>query len=37
MALNVFLQKNSSFNGTVENTGSLKVQALYDFTPGEYR
>ncbi|XP_059409384.1 SH3 domain-containing protein 19 [Carassius carassius] len=26
-------QKNSSFSGMVENTGSLQVQALYDFTP----
>ncbi len=37
MALNVFLQKNSSFSGMVENAGSLQVQVLYDFTPGEYR
>uniref|UniRef100_A0A673HMI9 SH3 domain containing 19 n=1 Tax=Sinocyclocheilus rhinocerous TaxID=307959 RepID=A0A673HMI9_9TELE len=31
-------QKNSSFSGMVENTGSLRAQALYDFTaegPGE--
>ncbi|XP_016145077.1 SH3 domain-containing protein 19-like [Sinocyclocheilus grahami] len=27
-------QKNSSFSGMVENTGSLRMQALYDFTPG---
>uniref|UniRef100_A0A671M7R7 SH3 domain containing 19 n=1 Tax=Sinocyclocheilus anshuiensis TaxID=1608454 RepID=A0A671M7R7_9TELE len=26
-------QKNSSFSGMVENTGSLRAQALYDFTP----
>ncbi|XP_059407437.1 SH3 domain-containing protein 19-like isoform X1 [Carassius carassius] len=26
-------QKNHSFSGMVENTGSLRVQALYDFTP----
>ncbi|XP_048053676.1 SH3 domain-containing protein 19 [Megalobrama amblycephala] len=26
-------QKNSSFSGMVENTGSLQVQVLYDFTP----
>uniref|UniRef100_A0A673N427 SH3 domain-containing protein 19-like n=1 Tax=Sinocyclocheilus rhinocerous TaxID=307959 RepID=A0A673N427_9TELE len=26
-------QKNRSFSGMVENTGSLQLQALYDFTP----
>ncbi|RXN12300.1 SH3 domain-containing 19-like protein [Labeo rohita] len=30
---NPVTQKNSSFSGVVENTGSLQVQALYDFTP----
>ncbi|XP_043096222.1 SH3 domain-containing protein 19 isoform X3 [Puntigrus tetrazona] len=30
---NPVLQKNSSFSGMVENTGSSQVQALYDFTP----
>lgn len=36
MALNVFLKEDHSFSDMVENTGSLRVQALYDFTPGEY-
>ncbi|XP_026059557.1 SH3 domain-containing protein 19 isoform X2 [Carassius auratus] len=33
MTSNPVPQKNSSFSGMVENTGSLQVQALYDFTP----